>query len=256
MADDAVTYEELRSGPLNKTMLSGPWGVSWQRAMGSAWDEELRQIEWARRARWPDWAPEDALVYIGVERGLERVWLMGSGSPLKREAASEYRGRLRGGWYIWQKSGSQQIHVDAFRWTGLTNVSVHRRKDWCFPDDAAATSPYVRAFSHAVWAQFDILLDNPLPWSLVRWGDGHVWGGNWTWGSTATLPEIEQLRRLARLFAAGHDTPMYLTANFSGGRVWGGFVWGDGGLWGAGPNPTTLRWLVGEAHWKTRGLAP
>jgi hypothetical protein len=251
VADQVVTYEALRSGPLNKGFLSGPTGTRYQRVLGRAMDRELDRLTWARRSRWPDWAPSDALLYIGGERGLEQVVIMGR--PTLREPEPDYRGRLRGAWYIWQEAGSQQIHVDAFRWTGLTNVTVHRRKDWSFPDDASAPSPYVRAFQHSVWSQFDILVDKPLPWQIVRWGDGHNWGGPWTWGTTATQAEVEQLRRLARRFASGHDTPMWLVLAFGNGRVWGGWVWGDGGLWGGGDLPT-VRWLVGEEHWRTRGL--
>lgn len=252
MADQVATFAELRSGPLNKGFLSGPDGVAYQEVLGRAMDAEMDRFAWARRCRWPDWAPSDALPAIGAERGLERVILMGD--PSAQEAEGDYRGRLRGAWYIHQEGGSAEIHVDAFRWTGLTNVSVHRRKDWAFPDDASAGSPYVRAFQHSVWSQFDILLDQPLPWSVVRWGDGHRWGDPWTWGSTATVPEIEQLRRLARRFAAGHDTPTWLVVNFGGGRVWGGWRWGDG-AWGGGSLPT-VRWLVGEEHWRQRGLVP
>ena len=247
------TYADLRSGPLLRSFIAGPFGVGWQKAMGAAMDLEMNRSLWARRARWPQWCPSDGLVWLGVERQLERVITMGTLAP---EDEGRYRGRLVNSWYIWQEGGSQQIHVDAFRWCGLTNVSVHRRKEWCYPDDASCPSPYVVAFQHSVWAQFDLLIDQPHPWKPVLWGDGHLWGGNWTWGSSATPAEIAQLKRLALKFRAGHDTPMWLVLNLGTGRVWGGgWKWGDGGLWGSGKYGS-VRWLVGEPHWKTRGLAP
>lgn len=218
--------------------------------MGAAMDRELARARWAMRARWPEWAPSDALAYIGVERSLERVTMMGTRAS---EDEGTYRRRLREGWTIWTRGGSQQIHQDSFRWTGLTNVSVYRRHEWSMPSDAGCPSRYVQVFQHSVWAQFDILIDYAHPWRPVRWGDGHRWGTGWTWGSTATVPEIEQLRRLARRFRAGHDTPMWIYLNQGRGRVWGAWVWGDGGLWG-GETGATVRWLVGEPHWRARGL--
>lgn len=249
-----VTYKELRGQILNKDFLRGKWGTSWQEVMGSAWDAELVRQVFARRSRWPDWCPSDGLQYIGGERGLERVLLMGAGAGIEDEGL--YRGRLRTAWTIWQEAGSQQGDFDALRWTGLTSVSVHRRKDWSMPDDSPLiASAYVRAFQRSVWAQFDVLIDRPHPWQAIFWGSGFRWGDGTTWGSTASVAEIEQLRRLLRRFRSGHDTPTWIAVNLSsGGKVWGNFAWGDGSLWGAGLPTTTVKWLCGEQHWAPRGL--
>lgn len=246
-----TTYTALRSGPLNRSMFAGKWGVAWQKTFGAAWDAEITRQIWARRARFPEWAPSDALIYLGAESGLEQVLQMGGGGALEDEGL--YRRRLRNRWYIWQRGGSQQIHVDAFGWTGLTNVSVFRRHDAAPADGDGVVSGYVKAFQRAVWSQFDVLIAQPHPWKGVYWGDGHVWGGlDWTWGTTATVQEVEQLRRLVRRFKAGHDTCFWIILRlFGGATTWGSFTWGDGSVWGSGQY---VRWLVGEPHWSSRGL--
>lgn len=251
MASDVFgTYTALRTGPLNRSFLSGKWGTRWQRVFGNAWDKEIQRMIWARRARWPEWAPSDALIYLGAESGLEQVLQMGGAGALENEAS--YRKRLRNRWYIWQRGGSQQVHVDGFGWTGLTNVSVLRRKE-SLPFDDSSTSFYTRTFQHSVWSQFDILVAQPHPWKQVLWGDGHLWGGpDWSWGTTATAQEVEQLRRLARRFKAGHDTCFWIILRlFGGSTTWGSFTWGSSSVWGTG---RFVRWLVGEPHWKSRGL--
>jgi hypothetical protein len=61
------------------------------------------------------------------------------------------------------------------------------------------------------------------------------------------------VRRFARTFRAGHDTPMWLWLNFGSGTMWGVGTWGQG-VWG-GSGPVT-KILAGEPHWRQRfGIA-
>lgn len=242
---------------INRSFLSGKWGTLWQKTLGAAWDAEILRTTWARRSRWPDWAPSDALLYIGAERGgMEQALIMGSGGQV--EAESLWRTRLRQAWSTWQLSGSQQAHTTAFATTGLTNAYVQRRVDLdpaAYPPTPAA-SAYVQAFQRSVWAQFDIFVDKPHPWVPVYWGDGHKWNDPinlWTWGSSATQQEVAHLQRLARRFRSGHDTCTWINVKLQGGPYfWGSWHWGDGSIWGPG---VFARWLVGETHWRLRGLA-
>jgi len=246
MADQVLTFEELRSDQFNKPAFRGKFGIAWQTVMGKAWDIELDRITQARRARCPDLCPLDGLFYLGLERMLERVVMAGGAS----EAEGDYRGDLRRAWSIWNLAGSADAHIASMQRMGLTNITVHRRAEWNSPP--AADNSYVNAFQYNVWAQFDILIDQPYPWKPLIWG-GWIWGDGHTWGSTATAAEIDQIRRLLRQFRAAHETPTWAVLNLGGGKVWGGFVWGDGTLW-AGGTQQTLRWLIGEPHWNTRGL--
>lgn len=248
-----LTYEELRAERLIRTPLNNEPGREWQRALGERMDVEFQRTVWARRARWPEWAPEDGLLYIGRERKLEQVALMRGDEAPEREATADYRLRLRGAWGIWNLAGSHQGHLDAFSWTELENVSIHRRKEWSTPYVDAATPEYVKAFQLAVWSQFDVLIERPHPWEGVFWGQFN-WGGV-NWGSTATTEEVDQLRRLLWNFRSAHDTPTWIVVNLNrGAHLWGGFSWADGTTWNTGTGPGAIRWLVGEPHWRTRGL--
>ncbi len=245
----ALTYAELRSQILIKSPLDDEYGRAWQEAMGEMMDEQLLRTQWAARAGWPEWAPEDALLYIGEERRLEQVLLMGTGL---REDSDDYRTRLREGWDIHAIGGTEELHREAFSWTSLKNVRVFRRKEWSMPYSDGSTPDYVKAFQRSVWSQFDVLIERPHPWLPVHWGSaGLLWGG-FHWGSNATTAEIDQLRRLVQNFKAAHDTAMWVVVNLGTGKLWGGFKWGDGSHWSA--SSEVVRWLVGEPHWTQRGL--
>lgn len=230
------TFEALRVS-LNKQFLDGPWGRKWQRALGKLMDENINRVVQARVARLPSFCPEDGLQFIASERQLERAY---------GESLSDYREVLRTAWTVWATAGSAQAHVNSLGRMGFGSVSVRRRHDFFgLPDP----HPYVRAFARDVWAQFDVILDKPMPWRERLWGVG-VWGTG-VWGLTAKPQEIDQLKRFLRQFRAGHDTPTYAYFNFGTGRLWGVGTWGSG-VWGGGGN--VLRLLVGEDHWKQRGL--
>ncbi len=246
----ALTYAELRSQVLIRSPLDDEFGRAWQEAMGEVMDEQLVRTQWAARAGWPEWAPEDALLYIGEERLLEQVELMGGAGA--REEVGLYRTRLREAWDIHALGGTQDIHEDSFGWTGLTNVQVFRRKEWSMPIEDNSVPDYVKAFQRSVWSQFDVLIEHPHPWSGIYWGaSGLLWGA-FHWGSTATSAEIDQLRRLLWNFRAAHDTPMWIVVNLGHGKIWGGFHWGDGSMYSTATD--VVRWLVGEPHWRQRGL--
>lgn len=248
----AATFEELRSRVLIKPYMVGdPYAEGWQRVMGRAWDEGLDKITQARMARWPDYCPSDGLVYLAKERGLERVLVVGTtGGQLQSE--SSFRGDLVSAWTIWDGAGSQDTHVERLSVMGLSATSIHRRVDWSMPPETP--NDYLNAFQKNVWAQFDVLISRPHPWRVIKWGEnGLVWGGPWTWGSSATPDEVAQLRRQVLRFASGHETPTWAVVNMSSGNVWGAFTWGQAGaVWGG--SGEVVRWLIGESHWRDRGL--
>ena len=126
-------------------------------------------------------------------------------------------------------------------------MSLHRRAEWSSP--APDPSAYVDAFARTVWAQFDMLISQPMPWTQNRWGDW-TWGDGRVWGLNATPGEVDLLKRLGRTFKGAHETLTYLYFNTSNARVWGAWRWGAG-LWGGGGDPP-VRVLVGETHWRSR----
>lgn len=246
MADQVLTYEDLCARVLIKPFLDGPNGRAYQGVMGSAMDEQLDRLYQAKRVRYPHFTPTDALFYLAAERGLERI----NASIALSETEDEHRERLHDAWGIWQRSGSQAIHIESFGWAKLRNVRVYRRKEHSTPK--AAHGVYVNTFARSLWSQFDVLVNQPHPWQPKIWG-AWVWGDGTVWGLNATPAEINLLRRLGRDHKSAHDTGTYLHVNFGNNRLWGDWIWGDGGLWGGGPfEPVTI--VIGEEHWTKRGL--
>lgn len=225
-------------------------GAAYQTVMGGNMDIELDRLYWAKECQWPSETPADALYFLANERGLERVVLIGTGGTLENELL--HRDRLKHAWNLWAVSGSQQGHRDELAWCGLTTTQVLRRVDFSSPPPVG--SQYVRAFATQVWSQFDILIRQPMPIQELLWGSGWLYGDGSTWGTTLTLPEIQQLRRLIRDHKSAHDTCTYFWLQFSTGPLWGTFLWGNGVLYG-GSGPAVTGIVCGEESWFTRGFA-
>lgn len=224
----------------NKPFLDDAVGRAWQRTLGRLMDESFARVYEARLARFPTDAPSDGLQYIAAERGVERA--IG-------EAESDYREVLRRAWELWRIAGSQDVHKYNLGRMGCQNVIIVRRRE--FSGVAPGPTPYVTAFARDVWAQFDVILENPMPWRLRYWDPSDRWGTG-VWGTTATSAQLAQVVRLLRTFRAGHDTPTYLWMHFGGGSLWGIGAWGPPRVWGgAGP---VQRLVVGEPEWKLRGF--
>lgn len=218
--------------------MDGPYGRAWQRTLGQLMDESINRVVQARVARLPSFCPEDGLQYLASERQLERAY---------GESISDYREVLRTAWSIWAAGGSAQSHVNSLGRMGFGAVTVKRRRDFNGVPD---THPYIRAFARDVWAQFDIICEKPMPWQGRFWDSSSTWGSG-VWGLSATTAQIDQMKRFLRLFRAGHDTPMYAYFNFGTGQLWGVGSW-NSGVWGGVGN--IVRVLVGEDHWRQRGL--
>jgi len=173
---------------------------------------------------------------------------------------------------IWEAAGSAAIHLpDPFTvpiagiptirpstmkgwpaWLGLTDTAVYRQHEWAFPP--FLVSPYFFAWEHE-WSTFWVIIKEPHPFQLIYWGaPGLFWGtppgpGCPTWGTTATVEEVELIKRLVVTFKSGHSTCAGIVLFIGVGAIfWGVGVWGTG-TWGAGGGGTTVIWPVGEPHW-------
>ena len=243
-----ATFKDLRTNVLNKPPMARKYGNAWQSVMGNAMDTALDRISQARRARWPRNCPVDGLFYIGRERNLEWVTIVGTAGATK-EPEGDYRYDLVNAWQIWVAAGSRPAVEDALRKVGLVNISVYRRAEWTNPGHCY--DHFVDSFQRNVWSQFDTLVETPHPWKAVKWGDFNWGDAGVTWGSNATKADVEQVKRQIVRFKSAHETATWVYVNTTGGSLWGSFKWGDG-TWGGTGQP--LRWLVGEPHWARRGL--
>lgn len=240
------TYAVYCAQVINKPWWIGdPDAEAWQGVMGAMLDDQLDRLEQARAVRYPTVptggtyaCPTDALYYLAAERGLERV---------PGESEDAWRERLRDAWNIWRESGSADGHTHEFGWSNLHNAVVMQRERLSTPPSVG--SAYVRAFASQVWAQFDILIQQPHPWVERTWGSG-TWGSG-TWGSSMTEVEADYFRRQLRDHSSGHSTCTYMHVSFTQERIWGPNNWGDGGTWGGNGHCMTV--VVGEDHWRTLG---
>lgn len=245
---DTLTYASLCAQILQKPIFDGPAGNAYQTVMGAAMDTQLDRLYYAKMCQWPSETPADALYYLANERGLERVVLIGSGGTQENELL--HRERLRQAWTVWAISGSQQGHKDELGWCGIPAVQVLRRAEFSTPPPVG--SAYVRSFALQVWSQFDILIRPTSAIGELIWGSGWTWGDGSLFGSTLTLAELQQLRRLVRDHKSAHDTCTYFWLQFTPGPLWGTFVWGDGTTYGgSGVGVTGI--VCGEESWVSRG---
>lgn len=238
VAETFANYRQI----LNKPFLRNEPGIAWQRTLGAGQDESFNRFVQSKLQRMPTECATDGLQYLASERELER----GIG-----ETETSYREVLRTAWTVWTLGGTTTGETNALARMGCGSVTVKRRKDFANP--AADSVPYITAFARDVWAQFDVILQKPMPWNLRTWGTPPPWGTG-VWGTTATAAQISQLRRLLRTFRAGHDTPTYVWMHFGSGSLWGLGAWGPPRTWG-GTGPV-MRLVVGEIHWATRFLVP
>lgn len=129
MADegqDVFLYEVFRAEFLIKPFFAGPYGYGWQQTMGAAWDAEIVNLKAAAKVDMPMEAPADALDWIGLERGLERIT-----PTLNQGGESEqvYRTRLQQAWTEWSISGTVDGHRQWASWMNLA-AKVYRQHEW------------------------------------------------------------------------------------------------------------------------------
>lgn len=204
----------LYEGPYVKYLqkIAPPWllsdrGKRWLQAHGDGLDLVSDLIRLAVQARIIAVAPEDALVYIGIDRGMPRY---------PTETTEDYRTRLIGAWDYWQWGGTKKGVQDVLALLGyaveITELYTLDPLRWS--EFAITVAPIIGGFRKRLWA------DGGL------WGDGGLWAQGW-----APVPdELEALESLVAGMKAAH-TKMTKLEWFSEPTY---NTWGDGGLWGDG----------------------
>lgn len=279
---DYLTYEELLPSQFAPPWLAGPYGTLWHRGLGQALDTEWQLAKDAAKVGFPEFTPVDALPALGSERGLERIYAT---TNLPGETETDFRVRLKNVWGawgaplppgsalgapdataavqryslpmgIWEAAGSPAIHrVPAFttnstmagwpKWLGLTSTSVYRQHEWSFPP--FLVGPTFFAWENR-WATFWVVINQPHPFDLLYWGaPGLVWGAPNTWGTVATIDEVQLIKRLIVTFKSQHSSCAGVVLKFGTGSFWGVGAWGTG-TWG-GTGLGRVIWPIGEPHW-------
>lgn len=209
----ASEAEGLYEGPYVRYLqqLAPPWllsdaGKRWLQAHGDGLDSISEMITAAITARMVLLAPEDGLVYIGLERGMPKY---------PTETTDEYRFRLLNAWDYWQWGGTKKGVQDVFAILGY---------------DVLITELYT--IDPLRWSEFAITVAPIEGFRKRLWADGGTWGdgGLWAEGWSPTASEIDTLESLVAGMKAAH-TKLAKLEWFSEPTY---NRWGDGGLWGDG----------------------
>ena len=223
-----ATYEEYQRA-LGPTWLQEANGEAWLGAFGTAKDVILARAKDSVKARLPDLAPADALPHLAVTMQLER-------GPDEAEAA--FRARLKEAFNAWVWGGTRKGLLEyALTPAGLENADTIENRQW---------SPAPPDGDTAFWSRFWVVIGEPHPWDDDdSWdGDASTWDDDATatWDSTATLNDVERVKRLIRQWKPGHTTPVAVVLVFSETiHLWDGpdeETWDEaaasGETWGSG----------------------
>ncbi len=184
------------------------WGRRYFSTIATMLDAFPKAAEAAVLARFPSFAPLDALAVHSDERRLER-------GPA--ELSTTFRARLRNAFQAYGEGRSSKGMQNRLREAGFTTATVYEANDF-----APVTG--------RSWALFSVVIFDPtLVAFTFRWGDGTRWGAG-TWGGVAPLNQTT-IRKLIAKWKAPYALLDGVTV-VATGRPWGTFRWGDGTTWG------------------------
>lgn len=194
-------------------------GESVQFSLGVIKDAFVERCRQGLLARFPAHSPEDALAFIGRDRGLIRGFA---------ETADAYRLRLPLWLDAWITAGNAftlmdqvaaylspyevtiRIVTNTGLWYTRTKTGTHgynmptNPKNWDWDGNTAS------------WSRFWLII-YPLTsgiWQDMKWSDLTHWGTPETWGSDATLEQIAAIRLIVSRFKAGGSSCEYIIVAF------------------------------------------
>lgn len=195
---------------LQPPYLRRTWGERWGTAVGLATSALTELATEATKASILTEAPDDALPYIGEERGgIER-------GP--SESLDDYRARLLNAWNDWRTADSDAGVIGALGVLGY-RVAIKRDRQWVH--DASPPG--------AIWARQWIILVDPPAWPIVEtWTDlaaKYPTYGAWAaarvgWGLEAPLDEIARITRVSHKWTGSHTLVVNIIV-IARGRVYG-----------------------------------
>ncbi|MEP7123140.1 MAG: hypothetical protein ABJE95_19585 [Byssovorax sp.] len=213
-----------------ETIARIPWlgnarGIAFEGTLGAEQDAELARLkDAARMSASPFLCPDDALDRMGADFDIERFDGEANGTT-----TSGYRGRLCAAWTTWQKAGSPQAVIDSLIAYGLLEVAVVQD----FEGNYFQGDMYNR-FEVRLGPHFGALGFQPLVAPFIPDAEGTITGG-----STATLREIQAIKRQILKWKAAHSYPVRVALQF----VFGALQTLDD----PAPDPDTVcRWDLGK----------
>jgi hypothetical protein len=189
-------YQDYLERLLPPWLANKPRAVAWLRALVTPLDTEAGRLSEAAQAGRLDATPADALSRAGDDRRLPRYAV---------ETDSGYRDRLKRAFPLWERSGTPSGLIDALE----TALPGHSWALFEYRDDPAADLWVDTGWGASFWSQFTVRVRSELwePWLVgdVPTGSGFVVGAaGLTVGSTATLAEVAQARRVVLDWKGAH----------------------------------------------------
>jgi hypothetical protein len=200
----------------------------------------------ATKSRFPELAPEDALLPLGRDRGILR-------GPL--EPAASYRARLLLWLAAWRGAGVGRAMLDQI--AGYITPAVARLRIWTqrgvvYTRDIDGTLTIERVGNMVwnwdddsdLWARFWVVIYsiNDSPWARSPvWGSpGHTWGEDPTVsrGSTALLTDVQSIRAIVNEWKPAASRCEKIIVSFTETIFNPGDAMPDGG-WGNYVDPVT-----------------
>lgn len=245
-----MSYRSVMAS-LGHSMLGDPYGQAWLRAQGVVLDYVAQRARQSVLQRMPLSAAEDALGFIGTERGIDL------GSSLQRVVAEDipsYRSRVRAAWDLWHWGGTPLGLLRAFGAQGYypeivcANGNVYSLAagggQW-----SGSASWGSGTWGAAAESTTELVITTTAPLTTLLWNRFFIWfpviPTQWTNPVTpptpSTTPSVYELRRLfdicVKRWAPAWTGCLFIGAQVSGSPgVWGapGALWGGAGLtWGS-----------------------
>jgi hypothetical protein len=171
------------------TMFQGPYGQAFQRALGLVKDYLYLRAKLSVTARFPDFAPADALGAIGDERKIDQGVDAQLSSP---ETSKAYAQRLINAWLTWLLGGTAWGMLQAFAAQGY------------FPQIVCANG---LVYSVDSGLNLTVTQGPALGFQIPFWNTFFIWFGTLpsSWTDVATPPtpssspslyEVQRLRRI------------------------------------------------------------
>jgi hypothetical protein len=170
------------------TGLQDPYGQAFNRALGIVKDWFAQQARQAVFARFPDYAPLDALAQIGLERQIDQGLDVQLSVP---ETAPAYAARLVDAWNIWRLGGTAWGMLKAFAAQGFF-PQLACQNGLIYSVNMALvlsiTQGPVLTLQDPGWAQFFVWFQTkPTSWTSPV-----------SPPTTSTVPSIDEIRKVRR----------------------------------------------------------
>lgn len=189
-----ASFTELRTEIWPRWALRPRW-AAFLGVLHQQMDDLVLRMKWSIGARLVEKAPDDALASVGGNCNLPKPRTL---------TAAAYRSYLRRPFERWYDSGTPAGLAREIAALGYPRVEVH---DWRTLADAGNPGAF-----GGNWSCFFVRIRHPHSWKWPGAWDGPAkWDQEtWTWDSSATLPEIDEIRETIRRFKPAHMTCRFI----------------------------------------------